>query len=382
MPLASELASWWSNLQGVLFPRLATELGPLSDKLQHLVAVLDMIRIEEFVRHKKSWDVGRPPKERSMIARAFVAKVVYNLPTTRALIDRLQIDVQMRRICGWERVDSIPSEATFSRAFDEFSKNNLVSRVHAALIANTQEERLIGHISRDGTEIEGREKPAKKPSQAEKISEPSRKRGRPKKGEERPKILSRIERQRQESLPAMLADLPTSCDVGSKKNSKGFLESWVGYKLHADVADGGIPISLVLTSASVHDSQVAIPLATLSSQRVTNLYDLMDAAYDSAGIREHSRSLGHVPLIDVNPRSNKALAVELAAERRRRSLLRFPMPEDTRYNERTTAERFFGRLKDDFGGRFVRVRGNPKVFTHLMFGVLVITADQIMRLMT
>jgi hypothetical protein len=40
-----------------------------------------------------------------------------------------------------------------------------------------------------------------------------------------------------------------------------------GYKLHIHLADGGIPISCVLTSASVHDSQVAIPLA---KKRVTN----------------------------------------------------------------------------------------------------------------
>ena len=36
-----------------------------------------------------------------------------------------------------------------------------------------------------------------------------------------------------------------------------------------------------MTSASTHDSQVAIPLGTLTAGRVENLYDLMDAAYDS-----------------------------------------------------------------------------------------------------
>jgi len=30
----------------------------------------------------------------------------------------------------------------------------------------------------------------------------------------------------------------------------------------------------------LHDSQVAIPLATLTAGRVTSLYDLMDSAYD------------------------------------------------------------------------------------------------------
>ena len=110
-----------------------------------------------------------------------------------------------------------------------------------------------------------------------------------------------------------------------------------------------------MTSASLHDSQVAIPLATLSAERTTNLYDLMDAAYDAEQIREHSRSLGHVPLIDVNPRGDKARAEELRTEARRLKHLGFQLAEQVRYNERTAGERVNGRLKDEFGGRHVRV---------------------------
>ena len=42
----------------------------------------------------------------------------------------------------------------------------------------------------------------------------------------------------------MLDDLPTGCDVGTKKDSKGYKDTWVGYKLHIDVADGQIPDQL------------------------------------------------------------------------------------------------------------------------------------------
>ena len=80
------------------------------------------------------------------------------------------------------------------------------------------------------------------------------------------------------TLAAMLADLPTACSTGIKRNAKGHNVSWIGYKLHIDTADGDIPISCLLTSASVHDSQAAIPLASISAGRVTNLYDLMDSA--------------------------------------------------------------------------------------------------------
>ena len=38
------------------------------------------------------------------------------------------------------------------------------------------------------------------------------------------------------------------------------------------------------------------------------------------------------------------------------------------------------RLKDEFGGNTLRVRGAKKVMAHLMFGVLALTVDQLLRL--
>ena len=71
-----------------------------------------------------------------------------------------------------------------------------------------------------------------------------RKKGRPRRGEVRePKPETRLERQCRQSAPEALAELPVHCDVGTKKNSKGYKESWIGYKLHADVTDCCLPIS-------------------------------------------------------------------------------------------------------------------------------------------
>ena len=117
-----------------------------------------------------------------------------------------------------------------------------------------------------------------------------------------PKPETRLERQGRQSAAEALGELPVHCDVGTKRNSKGHRASWIGYKLHADVNDCGLPISVALTAASLHDSQVAIPLMKLTSERVDYLYDLMDAAYDAKPIYEVSRSLGHVPIIDKNGR--------------------------------------------------------------------------------
>ena len=93
-------------------------------------------------------------RDRAALARAFVAKAVIGLPTTSMLIERLTVDKQLRRLCGWERPGELSSEATFSRAFAEFALSELPSRLHEALIKRTHEDRLVGHISRDATAIE------------------------------------------------------------------------------------------------------------------------------------------------------------------------------------------------------------------------------------
>jgi hypothetical protein len=228
-------------------------------------------------------------------------------------------------------------------------------------------------LSRDGTAIEARERPVAAPatkpvaSVSQKSAAP-RKRGRPRHGEERQPAAktSPLARQRSQTLTQMIRELPSNCDRGTKCNAQGYKTSWNGYELHLDTADCGVPISALLSSASMHDSRAAMPLSRMSATRVTNLYDLMDAAYCSQEIREDSRSLGHVPLIDHNPR--KGVKSEFAPA------------EAIRYNERTAAERSNARLKNEFGGNHVRVKGAPKVMSHLMFGVLALSADQLMRL--
>jgi hypothetical protein len=380
----------WNVVQHELIPGLKDEVGSLTPKLEKVIHVLEWVRIEEFV--SSSWcGEGRPPHERAWLANAFVAKSVLGLSTTRGLIERLTIDRALRRICGFPLCKTLPSESTFSRAFDAFAEGCLAERVHEALIKEHLGDELIGHLSRDGTAIEAREHPVRAQrasvtpvpaaqtdwvpaDEAATVARvqaippvAAKKRGRPRRGEVRPPAKeSPIHRQRQQTLAQMLEDIPTACDRGTKCNAQGYKDSWNGYKLHIDTADCGVPIAALLSSASMHDSLAAIPLSWLSAQRVTNLYDVMDAAYCSADMREHSRSLGHVPLIDHNPRRGEKIP--------------FTPAEAVRYNERTVAERSNARLKDEFGGNHVRVQGDAKVMSHLMFGILVLSADQLMRL--
>jgi hypothetical protein len=362
--LLQVLGSFGQILQDHLFPRLKEELGEMSERHERFVQTLALLQMDGFVtvRHGR----GRRAHDRAKIARAFLAKAIFNIPNTRALLDRLAHDEVLRRLCGWEQAVQIPDETVFSRAFAELAHSEFAQQVHAAVIERTQSPRLIGHIMRDSTAIEVREKPAPKPKPAA----PAARRVHRKAGTaKRPEQMTRLERQASGTMRVeeMLAELPRSCDYGCKLNSLGVKYRWSGFKLHVDVVDGQIPVTCVLTSASVNDMQVAIPLALMSARRVTNLYDLLDTGYDCTAIREFSRGLGHVPIIPFQKRGSQQ-PPELAPH------------EKIRLRERTTVERVFSRLKDEYGAANVRVRGWAKVMAHLMFGILALTADQIFRL--
>lgn len=360
------VARIWDRIQASLFPHLQRSLEePLTDRQKQLAAVLEVVRIEEHVPPAWLQWMGRKRKDRRAIARAFVAKAVYNLTTTEWLVEMLKSHRNLLRLCGWEHPGQLPSLSTFSRAFAQFAAWGLGDEVHEALVRDYLGERLVGHICRDSTPIEAREKPVKK---AAKAPMPRRGRGRPKKGEVVEKPPKRLARQFTQTAEEALAEIPTVCDIGAKRDSKGHLRYWIGYKLHIDVTDGGLPISAATTSASVHDSQLAIPLERRTAERITSLYSLMDAAYDSDWIRLVCRQLGHVPLIDPNPRNWGQPPLDPARAHR--------------YRERGSVERAVGRLKEEFGGRHVRVRGHPKVHLHLMFGVLALFADQFLKWVT
>lgn len=338
---------------------------PLTEQEKHLVTILEIVQVEKHVRKKafNQW-LGRKLSEREALARSFVAKALYRYPTTRALIHALHSSPNLRRISGFESIGVIPSESTFSRAFAEFADGELAKRVHDTLVKDYLGGELLGHISRDSTAIVGREKPARK----ERPPKVARKRGRPAKGEVRePLPEKRLDKQVLQSAEEAINELPTACDRGTKKNAKGYKESWNGYKLHLDTNDTGLPISALVTSASLHDSQAAIPLMKQTRDKVTYLYDLMDAAYDAQRINEVSRQLGHVPIIDQNSRGKETI----------------PMSphEAERYKTRTTVERSNARMKEEFGADNVMVKGHPKVSLHLMLGVVVLFADQLIRLL-
>ena len=276
----------WSYIQGFLFPWMREDNDPITEALGRLVTTLDVIGLEAFVPEPPRGP-GRPPEDRRALARAFVAKAVLGVPTTSALIERLDVDKSLRRILGWERRSQVPSEATFSRAFAEFARGALPDKIHAALIERALGGRIIGAIARDATEIEAREKPVQNTANDGKDDPPA----------------------------------PAS------------------------------------------------PISTISWMRPTTPPPSMTTARRSAMRRSSIATFA--PSTKTRPNGPK--------EVERMKLIHMPDPDDRLFVFRTMAERVNARLKDEFGARSVRVRGAIKVKCHLMFGVVALAVDQILR---
>ena len=81
MSLREMLSDYWYAFQQELFPRLESELGPMGERYE-LTGAGPLLPCGQ---------VGRPEEDRAALARAFIAKAVFDVPTTRGLI-RLEVD--------------------------------------------------------------------------------------------------------------------------------------------------------------------------------------------------------------------------------------------------------------------------------------------------
>jgi hypothetical protein len=300
------------------------------------------------------------------------------------LIDRLYHDRTLRILCGWRYKNNIPSESKFSRVFQDLSEMNIAQKTHEQFIKEYLSEKTFFYNATDATKIPLREKPV----EVEKEKSKPKKRGRPKKGEQREPIQPKILEQQKEmqTVEEMLTLVSTDCGVGIKQNSKGNREVWIGGKLHISVVDGDIPITAFYSGANVHDSSVALPLMQETSKRINYLYDLQDAGYDADIIRDFSCKLGHRPIIDINPKNSQKLRNKIELIKHEREAFKYLNQhldlDREHYNQRSMVERVNKYLKDDFGCDKIYYQGATKVASVLAFGILSICIHQSLQLVT
>jgi IS5 family transposase len=332
-----------------IFPELNLKLGTVTNFHEQLIQVLDLIDVES-VYPKRTWNggFGRPPLNHQAILCAFVAKAMLNLSTNVDLIERLKVDRVLRAICGFDyRSDSIPSESTLSRVFADLSERGAGDKAHALLVTTHCREELYEHSAIDASSIAVAEKVVKNKA-------------------ENKKNLTTAD-QHNQTLAEIMHDLPQHCDYGAKRDSNGNQHVWKGYKLHLVVNEYNVPLASVVTSASIHDSLVAIPLVRLTEDRVDVLYYTADKAYDAKSVRDEIRDFGKVDLIDFNRRNNK------------NDSRQFTSQEKARYSKRTYSESSFAQIKMNYLPRYILVRGIKKVRCLLNLVIAIITAVQIIK---
>ena len=345
----------WSAVAQRMFPFMMEELGELDDIARLFVMLCESVVKPEDFDYAKWNGIGRPKTSRTAVFKAFLFKALYDIPTTKELVRRLRHDVLARRLCGWNSVGDVPSEGQFSVVNKEFAERGFAEKWFGDYVRTYVEGDSCATVSYDSAPISVRAKAENARRMLEEIDP------------DQPEPPNRLEWQIGKDADTALAELPQNCDWGVKRDSHGKPKHWKGGKIHAAVTRDGIPVAVAYTSASLHDSQVMIPLVKKATERMEHGFDLADAAYDAETIREASAEEGNVAVIDANSRRG---------EQRH-------MTDTERevYRDRGSDERFFSHLLDAHGGRHVRVRAPKKVLQHLLYGVLVIAVEQTMRVL-
>lgn len=137
----NDLRERYFNMQCSLFPMVEEELGELTAKMKEFLRIMKLVQPGRFISEALMWcGLGRPMASREKMLRGFFMKAVYDLPTTKVLIENLKTNPSLRRLCGWEYKGQVPSEATFFRGFKEFAAQKLLAVMHDVLVSENYEK--------------------------------------------------------------------------------------------------------------------------------------------------------------------------------------------------------------------------------------------------
>lgn len=318
----------------------AFQRGRVSPLVAELSAAFDLIDDEPLLAALSAYRwTGRPGWSLRALWRSYVASFVLNHGTTNDLIRRLQDDVELRELCGF---DALPSRWTFNRFVSRLSHHSeLVEQAIAGL--TDQLARALPDFGK-GVAVD---------------ASVFRSWANPDHGSDPEASFTR------------------------KKNSRGKEQWFYGYKLHvAADAKYEIPIIASVTTASSADSQALLPLIHGAYERhgwFAPEYVTADAGYDTVAIAETLvRFMNITPIIPIRNLPRK----------------RAPDPEDKRhfppiprgsaewkalYATRQGVERCFSRLKQHRALDSHCRRGLRKVTLHALMSVLSMQAMAVVR---
>ena len=317
--------------------------------LQYFQTVRSLLSSDErrmLGRHHRR---GRNGYALASILGIMLLKLLYQQRTMKQTLLLLHENGNLKDMLA---ITEVPSEATVSRLSREVEQIVPPSSLHGRVVqayAKSLDRLAVGHLSIDSTIVEAREKPVR--TRVPK-AKPPKKRGRKAKGsldeQQHRERQAQQEQERiaylQESFETSLGKLELRCSVTAKQNSKGKKQWFIGYKAHLATDDHGVPMSFAVTGASVHDSQVAVPLMKKTRETADFLYALLDKGYISPVINDYVGMIGRKAIID--RRAYKGVVAD-------------PLDQASqqRYGARTTVERTNSELKDGYLPDVIYKRG-------------------------
>jgi len=372
-------------------------------KLSMVFKTLDLSKVVGGLQKKsKSGPKGYDPEN---ILRALLAKRLENIKYTKTLVERLKSDPVFRYTCGFPVASRIPSEATFSR-FTKILSDKLGSleAILEELVVRAKELGIIDgeHIAIDTSKLDSYD-----------ASVP------------RSRVIHDGEHP----------------DWGSKKDTHGNQVRWFGWKIHLAVdTKSELPVAVNVTPASVNDGTMAVPLVEDIKQRYSGIINpkfyMMDMGYDFDHIYRtiHDRynaqaiiPLNHrgayappeglgwdgTPLCSMGyqmtywgydngsfkfrcphmtGKVNCPMGTNWCSSSNYGAVVKKRISDNPRYftyphrgtaewqelyNERTSVERTFARLKENLGLNNITVRGIRKTKVHVLLSCISLVAGTI-----
>jgi len=368
-----------------------------------LFEVLDLTKVVGGLqKNSKSGPKGHDPEN---MLRALLAKHLEQMPYNKTLVERLKNDPVFRYTCGFPVASKTPSEATFSRFIERLSENgNLLEELLQDVVKKAKELGIIDgeHIAIDASKLESYDAAVPKSKLIHDGEHP---------------------------------------DWGSKRDTNGNQIRWFGWKVHAAVdTKSEKPIAVRVTPASTHDANMAIPMIEDIKQNYDSIfhpkYYMLDMGYDSDEIyRTIYQDYNAQAIIPLNYRGAYAppegldwdctplcsMGYRMTYWGFDNGTIKFRCPHSTNkvdcpmssswcsssnygavvkknisdnpryfsyprrgsvqwqklYNERTSVERTFSRLKEHLGLNNVTVRGIKKTIIHVLLSCIGLIAGTI-----
>jgi len=223
------------------------EWKPLS-KLEAILSFIDYSLFDNYFQYDSH---KRGPKgySKKQLFTTLMAMTIEQLPDLSALVKRLKFDPVLRRSLGYDYFGNTPSEATLNRFINLLSGSDILERTFRRMICKARNLGLI-----DGTNV----------------------------AIDASKLTAYEHSVPKSKIPSDNLDFP---NWGGKLDTNGNFIKWFGWKMHALVDTySGLPISYIITPANIADIDVAEKLIQKImddyENGLTPKYYMMDAGYD------------------------------------------------------------------------------------------------------